>query len=291
MVVVDLSDRWAPSVLDDVGYRAVFTGLAIDRSDGDGQPLGAGQRNYLELYGIPPAPSVLRRRFLEDASGACARAFDPEVLLSADEIRTWGATSEQKEIAKHRTRGQRLEAARAAAAAASLQALAEKDPRRAKEIKEHARFESERAVFAEVEKRLICERMLDARKHKTGVYDTAMRVAMLDFQQKHAIMDQADIRRSTLEMLARPPLANDFSALQRVLVERAMHAGGFIEDGSVDPGSRPWGRRIPAPTARAIAFPTSRARRAMRRSRRWASRPPTTRSRSFAATRAPTSSG
>jgi hypothetical protein len=236
MIVVDLSDGWAPRVLDDVGYRSVFTGLATDRSDGDGQPLAAGQRNYLELYGIPPAPSVLRRRFLEDAGGACARAFDPEVLLAVDEIRTWGATSEQKEIVKHRARAQRLEAARVAAGVNDLQALAEKDPRRAKEVKDHERFESERAVFAEVEKRLICERLLDARKHKPGAYDTAMRTAMLDFQQKHSIMDQADIRRSTLDALARPPLANDFSALERVLVERTMHAGGFIEDGSASAG-------------------------------------------------------
>ena len=245
MVVVDLSDGWAPAVLDDVAYRAVFTGLATDRSDGDGQPLAPGQRNYLELYGIPPAPSVLRRRFLEDAAGTCARAFDPEVLLAVDEIRTWGATSEQKEIAKHRARGQRLEAARAAAGAVDLQTLAEKDPRRAKEVKEHQRFESERAVFAEVEKRLICERLLDARKHKPGAYDTAMRTAMLDFQQKHSIMDQADIRRSTLDALARPPLANDFSALARVLVERTMHAGGFIEDGSVDSGESAVGPTYP----------------------------------------------
>ena len=245
LVVVDLSDGWAPAVLDDVGYRAVFTGLATDRSDGDGQPLAAGQRNYLELYGIPPAPSVLRRRFLEDAAGACARAFDPEVLLAVDEIRTWGATSEQKEIAKHRARAQRLEAARAAAGVVDLQTLAERDPRRANEVKEHERFESERAVFAEVEKRLICERLLDPRKHKAGAYDTAMRTAMLDFQQKHAIMDQADIRRSTLDALARPPLDNDFSALQRVLVERTMHAGGFIEDGSVDSGESAVGPTYP----------------------------------------------
>jgi hypothetical protein len=234
LVIVDLSDGWAPAVFDDVSYRAVFTGLATDRTDGDGQPLAAGARNYLELYGVPPAPSVLRRRFLIDAAEACARAFDPQVLLAVDEIRTWGATTEQKEIAKHRARGLRLGAARDAAAADDLEALAERDPRRAKEVKEHLRFEAERAAFAEVENRLICEQLLDPRRHKRGAYDTAMRAAMLDFQQKHAIMDQADIRRSTLEALARQPLDNDFSALERVLVERAMHAAGFLEDGSVN---------------------------------------------------------
>src|SRR5262249_14221678 len=43
---------------------------------------------------------------------------------------------------------------------------------------------------------------------------------------------QADIKRSTLETLARPMLANDYAALRRVLAERAAAAGGIVEDGS-----------------------------------------------------------
>ena len=94
-----------------------------------------------------------------------------------------------------------------------------------------------------------------------------MRTAMLDFQQKHAVMDQADIKRATLEALARPPLDNDFEALERVLTERAMHAAGFIEDGSVGELRLRSGRTRPtsAPTARATAFRISRRRRARRR--------------------------
>jgi hypothetical protein len=234
LTIVDLSDGWAPAVLDGTGYRAVFTGLAADRGDADGQPLAAGERNYLELYGIPPALSVLRRRFLIDASGACARAYDADTLLAVDQIRTWGASTEQKELAKHRARETRLLAARAAAGADSLQALAEgPDARLARDAREHLRLEAERLAFAEVEKRLACEGMMDLRKHKAGAYDTEMRSAMLDFQQKQTVMDQADIKRATLEALARPPLENDFLALERVLTERAMHAAGFIEDGSV----------------------------------------------------------
>jgi hypothetical protein len=233
LVVVDLSDAWAPSVLDGASYRSAFTGLAADRSDGDGQPIAAGERNYLELYGIPPALSVLRRRFLIDAQGACARAFDPDALLAVDQIRTWGATTEQKEMAKHRAREQRLRTARADAGTDDLQVLADGTGRTARDAKEHLRFEAERLAFAEAEKRLACEGLMDARKHKAGAYDTPMRTAMLDFQQKHAVMDQADIKQATLEMLARQPLENDFDALARVLTERALQAGGFIEDGSV----------------------------------------------------------
>jgi hypothetical protein len=264
LTVVDLSDAWVPSVLDDrpssTGaatlvnpYHAIYIGLATDRTDGDGQPLVAGERNYLEMYGIPPSLSVLRRRFLEDARRDCAQSYDPEKLLAVEEIRTWGASSEAKELAKQAARAARVEAARVAAGASSLEALAEagpntgstssskSDPKLAKDIKEALRFAGERAAFAEAEKRLVCEGLLDPSKHKAGSYDTAMRTAMLAFQQKQAVMEQADIKRPTLEALARPPLENDLLALRRVLTERVMHAAGTLEDGSVADDDRPGG--------------------------------------------------
>ena len=251
LTVVDLSDAWVPSVLGDHPgakgatlvnpYHAIYTGLAADRADGDGQPLAAGERNYLEMYGIPPSLSVLRRRFLEDARRNCGNSFDPEKLLAVDEVRSWGASTEAKELGKQAARGARLEAARLAAGAATLEALAAADPRTAKDVKEHLRFVAERAAFVEAEKRLVCEGLLDPAKHKSGAYDTAMRTAMLAFQQKQAVMDQADIKRGTLEALARPPLENDLSALRRVLTERAMHAAGYLEDGSVSDDERPGG--------------------------------------------------
>jgi hypothetical protein len=237
LTIVDLSDDWAPAVLArENRYRDIYVGLATDRGDGDGQPLVAGEHNYLELYGIPPALSVLRRRFLDDAVRTCDRKTDVEALLAVDEVRTWGAASEQKEQAKQRARAARLEAARVAAGVDTVAALAEGDARQAKEVAEHAKAEAEQAAFAQIEARLACEGLMTPARHKTGNYDTAMRSAMLDFQQKHAVMDQADIRRSTLETLAQPLLANDFAALKRVLTERAMEAAGFIEDGSVGDG-------------------------------------------------------
>jgi hypothetical protein len=258
LTIVDLSDDWAPALFADGAgpsgavlpnrYRTVFTGLANDRTDGDGQPLESGERNYLELYGVPPTLGVLRARFLADAARTCDPTFDVQKMLAVDEITTWGATTEQKELAKHRAREQRLEAAREKAGVESLEALAETDKKLAREVKAHRRMELERAAFAEVEKRLVCEGTLDPAKHKPGTYDTAMRTAMLNFQLENALMDQADLKRPTLEALARPVLENDFAALRRVLTERAVHAGRFLEDGSSKttyPGSD--GARHPVP--------------------------------------------
>ncbi len=257
LTLVELGNAWAPAILDDgTGpggavlpnrYRGVFTGLAADRADGDGQPT-TGEKNYLDLYGVPPTLGVLRERIVGDADRVCDPTFDTAKLLAVDEITTWGATTEQKEVNKHHYRGLRLEDARAKAQAESLEALAEADPRYAKDVKAHLRRELERASFAEVEKRLACEGLLDLTKHKTGTYDTLMRKAMFDFQQKHAVMDQADLKRTSLEALARPLLVNDLADLRRVLAERAVAAGRFLEDGSSKatyPGSD--GARHPVP--------------------------------------------
>jgi hypothetical protein len=242
LTLVDLSDDFAPLIFQDGKasdgaplpnrYRTVFVGLANDRTDGDGEPLPPGERNYLELFGVPPSLSVMRRRFLEDAARTCESTIDKSQLLAVDAIETWGSSTEKKEAAKHHFRGLRLQAAQTKVGAATLEELAQKDPRYAKDVKAHLRTDAERAAFAEVEKRLLCEGLLDASKHKAGFYDGAMRSAALDFQQKNAVFAQADLTRGTLEAMARPLLQNDFLALRRVLAERAAQAGQILEDGS-----------------------------------------------------------
>jgi hypothetical protein len=260
LTIVDLSDDWAPAIFADgsVGdkilpnhYRPIFTGLASDRGDGDGQPLRAGQKNYLELYGIPPALSVLQQRFLADGDRPCVGAIDRSKLLAVDSVTVWGSTTEKRELARAQGRLQKLEAARNEKALATLDELAAADPRLQREVAAHRRFEAERAAFTEAEKRLICEGLLDPARHASGVYDTAMRFAMLAFQQKNVVMAQGDITRSTLEAMARTPLENVFLALRRVLTERAAHAGGgLIEDGSIQPPPTflgPSGQRLAVP--------------------------------------------
>jgi hypothetical protein len=243
--IVDLSDGWAPIIFADVTnaagkllpnrYRHTFVGLASDRTDADGQPLRPGAKNYLELYGIPPAISVLHARALAESELPCLASIDTSKLLAVDLVTTWGITSERREVARGKARADKLEAMRVQHGAATLEDLATQQPAWAKEVAAHRRFQAERAAFAEAEKRLLCEKLLDPTHHIPGLYDTPMRLAMLDFQQKNVVMAQGDITRSTLEALARSPVENIFLALRRVLTERAAHAAGFLEDGSVQP--------------------------------------------------------
>jgi hypothetical protein len=241
LTLVDLSDGWAPAIFQDGvaadgtalpnRYRPIYDGLASDRSDGDGQPLRPGEKNYLELFGIPPSLSALHARFLADGDRPCFAQVNTARLLAVQSIPTWGSASEKKEMLRAKERADRL-AQSAGASDAGMDALAAADPRLAKDLKAHQQFEAERAAFAEAEKRLACEGLLDATNHVVGSYDTPMRFAMLAFQRKNVVMAEADITRGTLEALARSPLDNSFLALQRVLAERAADAGGFIEDGS-----------------------------------------------------------
>ena len=89
LLVVDLSDAWAPFIFQDGGsdqrdpakpngYRRTFVALANDRIDADGRPLGAGEANFLEAFGIPPTLSALRARVEADRAPA-RRACEADV--------------------------------------------------------------------------------------------------------------------------------------------------------------------------------------------------------------------
>ena len=94
LLVVDLSDGWAPYIFQDGGadkgdpakpngYRQTFIDLANDRSDADGRPLAGGEHNFLEPFGIPPTLSVLSARVEDDVSPArtaCRQAVPVEGL-------------------------------------------------------------------------------------------------------------------------------------------------------------------------------------------------------------------
>ena len=88
---IDLSDVWAPFILQDGdgadakpnAYRETFVGLANDKLDADGDPARPGEHNYLEVFGIPPTLSVLVTRTeaeIAPAREACVDAVDRQGL-------------------------------------------------------------------------------------------------------------------------------------------------------------------------------------------------------------------
>jgi hypothetical protein len=243
--IVDFSDDWTPFIFaehkaDDGTishnrYRRVFVGLASDTLDEDGEPLPAGEKNYLELYGIPPSFGILRGRFLADETQTCHATISQEKLEEVETITYVAPEKMRAEDLKVARLKRELEEARHKAHAATLAELAQKDPSAAPKVKAYERRMAEKEAMTEVEKRLACEGMFKkGQRHATGVYDDAMRLAVRRFQQKNMIYEANYLRSKTMDALARPPLANDYAAFMRVLRERVADAAGVVEDGSVD---------------------------------------------------------
>ena len=211
-------------------------------------------------------------------AGACTRAFDADKLLAVDEIRTWGASTEQKELASIAPARSGCEAARAAAGADRLT----RSPRAAdappSDAQEHLASRPSGRVRRGGEAARVrrADRPAQAQGRRLRHGD-AHRDARLpaeargDGSGRHQALDARGARAAA----ARERLL----ALERVLTERAVHAGGFIEDGSVGSSiARPVVSDLPGRGRRAP--PRSRSGDGVagrRRCTRSASRRPTTR--------------
>jgi hypothetical protein len=241
--LIDLRDDWTPFIFAEQHtpegaplhnrYRRVFLGLANDRLDGDGQPLPAGEENYLELYGVFPSLSVLRARFVRDAAQPCHDQESTSVLEAIETIAYVAPKDVQRNEKRLRAVAADLEAARKKAKVATLEELAQARPQMAARIALAQKRVAEKAALAAVERRLGCEKLLTGQsKHRTGVYDEPMRLAVRRFQQKHMIYEANFLRKRTVDALARPLLDNDYDALVRALRERVVSAAAIIEDGT-----------------------------------------------------------
>lgn len=243
--IIDFSDDWTPFIFAEQAgpdgaplhnrYRRVFIGLANDTLDEDGEPLPAGEKNYLELYGVPPSFGVLRARFMTNELQTCHASIDQEKLEEVETIAYVAPDKMRAEDLRMAKLHRELEDARRKAKASTLEDLAAKDPALAAKVKAYQRRQAEKAAMSEVEKQLACEGMFDKKtRHSKGVYDDGMRLAVRRFQQKNMIYEANYLRSKTMDALARPPLANDYAAFMRVLRERVVSAAGVVEDGSVD---------------------------------------------------------
>jgi len=241
--LIDLRDAWTPSIFAEEHtpegvplpnrYRRVFIGLANDQLDSDGEPLEPGEKNYLELYGVFPALSVMRARFLQDEAQPCHDQESVTVLQAVETV-SYVAPKDVRKVEQRVARfAKNLEIERKRAKVASLQELVALKPGLQAQLEAVEKRAAEKAALAAVERRLTCEQLLSREsKHVPGVYDEPMRLAVRRFQQKHMIYEANFLRRRTVQALARPLLDNDYDALVRVLRERVIDGAGVIEDGT-----------------------------------------------------------
>jgi hypothetical protein len=253
---VDLGDGWAPLIFQDSAgpgdepkpnaYRETFVALASEKIDEDGQPLKAGEHNYLEAFGIPPTLSVLATRIEEDVVLAREACYD---RVDRAGLEQW--TGNLGYLDRERARRDHAEAVRdadwvgkeAAANPAAprdlvLAALREEPKTRGRVdrfLRGQARLRAVRALQA----RLACEGLLSPRsRFVDGQYDLPTHEALAAWERKNDIFGWGFLGGETAGMLLRPTRALLLDAFRRLVAERVADAAGIVEDGSINQARR-----------------------------------------------------
>ncbi len=248
--VIDLGNNWVPYIFSEktVGvedlqtndYRKRYVDLANDRVDADGEPLDPHERNFLELYGIPPTLQVIDEewRAAEKDIEPCLQSagFDPEVLRGW----TGGVIAYENDKKSGDARK-----------AAWLKSKLEKDAKKLgladiEAAKDHPKLgptyagwralQGKLDVIDHAQRRLRCEKMfLSAEgegKYSPGHFDSATTHALAQFEKKHAIMGWGHFTKENIEALARGQADSAHRRLLRMVEERAVSGAGVVEDGS-----------------------------------------------------------
>ncbi len=243
--IVSMRNDWTPYIftpkMDPEGvelpnrYRRIYLGLANDRLNDEGRPLKKGEKNYLEVFGIPPSIGVLRDRFVGDADAECHQAIDYRLIASLDEM-TYRSDRRERNF-KGKVRGWRKKVKRAAKKhkvdPGDLDAVARAVPKLADTIARLRKAELEWAVLAEIDKRLECDGHNNKRfRHKKGRLDHGLRLAVRRFQRKHKLYEHTNLRKQTMVRFGQPPLRTNYDGFVRAFTERVIDAAGILEDGS-----------------------------------------------------------
>ncbi len=241
---VDFSRGWTPRIFREAKgedgavmvnrYRRIFLGLANDETDGDGLPLrNDDEKNFLEVFGIPPSMGIIRDRFVTDAEKACLKEIDYALIGRMEGLTYRNDRKTRKHRRKIKSLKKKLAAAMKTANAADYGALRAAQPDLEDDIAYVDRDTLQLRVLTEIEKRLDCDGHNHKRyRHKAGRLDHGLRLAVRRFQRKNKIYEHTNLRKKTMKLMAQPPVQTNYLTFVRVLQERVFAATGILEDGS-----------------------------------------------------------
>lgn len=246
-VLIDLADTWVPYLFSERGneaeerkpnrYRATYLALARGEFPDDHHGARAQQDKYLELYGIMPTLGLMRTRFQEvrdldcraDLDLAPIRAFDGFVSYQSNEV----AQSQVREFQGLEAFVARIVARQGVADVASIDRSRLSDAERGR-LSTYERRAPRVLALRAAQARLECEGYFRGKgRFLRGALDWPTHEALAEFEKRHRIFGWGFFGRDTLEALRADPMENERESLIRVLLERAMHAAGVLEDGSI----------------------------------------------------------
>lgn len=208
-------------------------------------------RNYLEVYGIPPTLTVLLSRVNEDVGKRCLTTWDQEGLAAL----TFQVSYQNREQAKREYSEaiadagyiEKLLAGDRAAADSTLGEpqgrgthredlliqIAKDNPKHAARIQRYRKGQVRLRAIRAVQARLVCEGLLTPRtKFVHGIFDLETHQALAIWERKNNIFGWGFLGGETTAALLRPALALHLDTFRRILMERVADAAQIIEDGS-----------------------------------------------------------
>jgi hypothetical protein len=215
---------------------------------------GERERNFLEVYGIPPTLGVLRARLEADKRRDCYDKVDRPALAAF----TGTVSYLTRDRAKHEFDQAQSDAVWAGKLLASPDSgilptstvppppgappaprSPLTDPKVAARLERYRQGQVRLKAVQAVQARLVCEGLLNPSRITEGMFDLATHEALADWERKNDIFGWGFLGGETQEALQKPPLALHFETWKRVLVERLADAAGILEDGSVPKGKKP----------------------------------------------------
>ncbi len=245
-VVVDLGEVWTPYIFSERAneaeaavpntYRTTYLALARGEFPNDHHGARARDDKYLELYGITPTLGLLRTRMQHTSGLACAATLDLAPLRDFDGMiiydRESNATFARGFRVLERWATDLAQRRGVAVGSLTVDGLPERDARR---LADYLRQAPRAHALLAAQRRLQCEGFFEDKGRVTeGAFDWPTHEALAEFERRHRVYGWGYLGRETLEMLRRSPMDVEQEDVIRIVTERAMHAAGVIEDGSVD---------------------------------------------------------
>ncbi len=236
--ILNLGDDWTPVLLSEqspgeaqpkpLPYRKRYLDLANDRADRRGHKLRRGRSNYLELYGIPPTPSVLRRRLGDKRLRACYAKVNRQALKAfKSRISAWGLGFAMRKARSLRKVVNRKLRRKKWTSDEDLKRLKGGKRLLSKLRRAELRGKAARAAL----RVLRCERVLTTRRRNKPKGDEVYS-ALTAYERKHKIVGRGVLTRTMARTMALSPDESDAMALRRVISERVIHTAAIVEDGS-----------------------------------------------------------
>jgi hypothetical protein len=250
-LILDLGEDWTPYIFTDGetsdgkpapnDYRPTYLALARGEFPDDIHGERAKDDKYLELYGIMPTLSLLRKRYQETNAKKCSHNLDLKPLANFDTFVSYTTNKQaEKEVSDFlylRTKVHDMLKHQRTSSPDTL----DKEKLEDRDVEILKRYQKRAPMYAAiraVQDRLKCEGFFEGKgRYLKGGLDWATHEALAEFERRHRVYGWGYFGADTLRVLRMDPLEAERDGVLRVLAERAMHAAHVIEDGSVGTSS------------------------------------------------------